>query len=132
MWLHSHTPPTGHLAHNPGMCPDWKLNLQPFASQSDAQSPEPHQPEPSVLILTYQIILDLTINFDLCQSFCSTILNSISLKKTDPLNLFLSVFLYYLLFSLKYFPVHILFFSNALQQFLFLCLGYLVFLFYRL
>ena len=22
----SHTPPTGDLAHNPGMCPDWESN----------------------------------------------------------------------------------------------------------
>ena len=22
----SHRPPTGDLAHNPGMCPDWKFN----------------------------------------------------------------------------------------------------------
>ena len=22
----SHAPPTGHLARNPGMCPDWELN----------------------------------------------------------------------------------------------------------
>ena len=28
----SHVPPTGDLAHNPGMCPDWELNWQPFAS----------------------------------------------------------------------------------------------------
>ena len=25
--------PTGDLACNPGMCPDWKLNWQPFGSQ---------------------------------------------------------------------------------------------------
>ena len=30
----SHAPPTGDLAHNPGMCPDWELNQRPFASQS--------------------------------------------------------------------------------------------------
>ena len=23
----SHTPPTGDLAHNLGLCPDWELNL---------------------------------------------------------------------------------------------------------
>ena len=28
----SHTPPTGDLACNPVMCPDWKLNQQPFGS----------------------------------------------------------------------------------------------------
>ena len=26
----SHAPPTGDLTHNPGMCPDWELNQQPF------------------------------------------------------------------------------------------------------
>ena len=29
----SHVVPTGDLACNPGMCPDWELNWQPFASQ---------------------------------------------------------------------------------------------------
>ena len=38
-------PPTGDLTHNPGMCPDWELNsLEPFGSQTGAQSTEPHQP----------------------------------------------------------------------------------------
>ena len=40
----SRTPPTGDPAHNPGMCPDWELNQQPFGSQAGAQSTEPHQP----------------------------------------------------------------------------------------
>ena len=40
----SHTPTTGDLAHNPGMYPDWELNQQPFGSQADAHSAEPHQP----------------------------------------------------------------------------------------
>ena len=26
----SHMPPTGDLAHNPGMYPDWEVNWQPF------------------------------------------------------------------------------------------------------
>ena len=26
----SHAPPTGDLAHNPGMCPDWELNRWPL------------------------------------------------------------------------------------------------------
>ena len=38
------TPPTGDLAHNPGMCPDWELNWQPFGLQASTQSTEPHQP----------------------------------------------------------------------------------------
>ena len=32
--LASHMPPTGDLAHNPGMCPDWKSNWRPFDSQA--------------------------------------------------------------------------------------------------
>ena len=36
--------PSVDLARNPRMCPDWELNQRPFASQSGAQSPEPHQP----------------------------------------------------------------------------------------
>ena len=40
----SRTPPTGHLARNPGMCPDRESNRQPFGSQASAQSTEPHNP----------------------------------------------------------------------------------------
>ena len=40
----SHTPPTGDLAHNPGMCPDWESNQQAFGFQAGTQSTEPHQP----------------------------------------------------------------------------------------
>ena len=40
----SYAPPTGDLASNPGMCPDWESNQQPFVSQAGAQSTEPHQP----------------------------------------------------------------------------------------
>ena len=36
--------PYWDLACNPGMCPDWELNQQPFGSQACAQSTEPHQP----------------------------------------------------------------------------------------
>ena len=31
------TPSVGDLAHNPGMRPDWELNLQPFDSQANTQ-----------------------------------------------------------------------------------------------
>ena len=40
----SHMPPVGNLACNPGMCPDWESNQQPFSSQASARSTEPHQP----------------------------------------------------------------------------------------
>ena len=42
--LVSHAPPTGDLACNPGICPDWGSNQQPFVSQAGSQSAEPHQP----------------------------------------------------------------------------------------
>ena len=43
LFVASHRPPTGDLAHNPGMCPDWESNLRPFHLQVSAQSTEPHQ-----------------------------------------------------------------------------------------
>ena len=43
----SHVPPTGDLACNPVMCPDWESNLQPFGSQAGTQSIEPYQPGPN-------------------------------------------------------------------------------------
>ena len=42
----SHVPPTGDLACNPGMCPDWESNQWSFALQSCTQSTEPHQMGP--------------------------------------------------------------------------------------
>ena len=47
----SGTPPTGHLAHNPGMCPDWEWNQRPLGSQACAQFVEPHQPGLKLCIL---------------------------------------------------------------------------------
>ena len=40
----SHMAPSGDLACNPGMCPDWESNWRPFASRGSAQSTELHQP----------------------------------------------------------------------------------------
>ena len=37
-------PPTGDLACNPGMGPDWESDRRPFGWQASAQSTEPHQP----------------------------------------------------------------------------------------
>ena len=45
----SHTPPTGNLACNPGMCPDWELTGWPCGSQASAESTEPHQPGPGFM-----------------------------------------------------------------------------------
>ena len=49
----SHVPPTRDLAHNPGMCPDWESNQQPFDFQACTQSTEPHQPR-QLLYFFYQ------------------------------------------------------------------------------
>ena len=43
MYGSSCVPPTGDLAHDPGMCPDWESNQWPFGSQSQPQSTETHQ-----------------------------------------------------------------------------------------
>ena len=40
----THMPPTGDLAYNPGMCPDWELNQQPLGLQAGTQFTESHQP----------------------------------------------------------------------------------------
>ena len=42
----SHTPPTGDLAYNPGMCTDQESSQQPFSSQANTQSTEAPQPGP--------------------------------------------------------------------------------------
>ena len=43
-WVASHMPPSEDVAYNPGMCPEWESNQQPFGSQASTQSTEPHQP----------------------------------------------------------------------------------------
>ena len=47
--------PTGDLAHNPGMCPDWESNQLPFGSHASAPSTKPHQP--AVCICLYHYII---------------------------------------------------------------------------
>ena len=42
--------PTGDLARNPGMCPDWESNQRPFGLQANIQSSEPHHPGPKTII----------------------------------------------------------------------------------
>ena len=52
----SHVSPTGDLACNPGMCPDWESNQPPFALQAHAQSTELHQPGLNFLIEFYNLL----------------------------------------------------------------------------
>ena len=40
----SRASPTGDLAGNLGMCPDWESNQWPFGLQAHAQSTELHKP----------------------------------------------------------------------------------------
>ena len=51
-----YTPPTGYLAHNPGMCPEWKSNRRPSGLQASAQSTEPHQPGLEIKFLIMRIV----------------------------------------------------------------------------
>ena len=44
--------PTGELASNPGMNPDWESNQGPFGSQAHTKSIEPHQPGQGLPYLT--------------------------------------------------------------------------------
>ena len=46
----SHEPPTGDLAHNPGVCPDWESNWRPLGLKAGTQSAEPHLPGQNFLI----------------------------------------------------------------------------------
>ena len=57
----SRMPPTGDLAHNPGMCPDWELNLWPFGLQACPQSTEPHQPGLWILLFKYTNLMFLQL-----------------------------------------------------------------------
>ena len=51
----SRAPPTGDLAHNLGVYPDWELNQRPFGSHASAQSMEPHQPGPHHLFTSLYV-----------------------------------------------------------------------------
>ena len=42
--LASHAPPSGDLAYNPGLCPDWGIRLLTLWFAAVAQSTEPHWP----------------------------------------------------------------------------------------
>ena len=47
----SRMPPTRELAHNPGMCPDWKLNQRPCRPQDNTQPTESHRSGQSQVFL---------------------------------------------------------------------------------
>ena len=62
----SRTPPTGDLACNPGLCPDWESNWQPFGSQAGPQPTEPHHPG---LLLFFLIVVKIHIRFAILTIF---------------------------------------------------------------
>ena len=75
----SHLPPTGDLAHNPGMCPDWESNLLPFGSQSSAQSTEPHHPGLIVISISNPLIFPFVPEWVLtCFDYQSLMSNRLS------------------------------------------------------
>ena len=49
----SWVPPTGDLALNLGMCPDWESNRWPFCLQGGTQSTEPHLPGPASFCFSF-------------------------------------------------------------------------------
>ena len=57
--------PTGGQACNPGMCPDWESNQQPFGSwvpQASTQSIEPHHPGQNIFIVYIILHLEMAIS----------------------------------------------------------------------
>ena len=53
----SPAPHTGDLTYNPGMCPDWDSNRQPFGSQAGTQSIEPHQPGSDTCFFLFHLLV---------------------------------------------------------------------------
>ena len=68
--------PTGDLTHNPGMCPDWELNWQPFGSQP-ALNPLSYSSQGPTYFLRAGLLcfhLGLYVVFIECvQKFCALI-----------------------------------------------------------
>ena len=84
----SQVPPTGDLAYNPGMCPDWEQNQQPFGSQAGTQSTEPYQPGPLSYISRFLYLEIFFCRNHMCSSNFSLVnfINlSLSLYKILPL-----------------------------------------------
>ena len=80
-------PPTGDLACNPGMCPDWELNQLLFGSQVHAQSTEPHQPGLKLYIYSHAYHnFGIQINICFGVPFSKTSLNEFFYSKSWSLN----------------------------------------------
>ena len=53
--MRDHTSPTGDLACNPGMCPDWELNQQPFGHRRAALNPLGHTSQGLFIFFLYHL-----------------------------------------------------------------------------
>ena len=73
--------PTGDLACNPGMCPDWEWYRRPFASQAGTQSTELHQPG---LIFIFLILYKNAFFQGCTLEFTKDFIYAISLSTQQP------------------------------------------------
>ena len=73
VWLPLLCPALGNLACNPGMCPDWEWNQQPFGSQAGTQSTEPQPARAELLIfvsfVSFRIYITKMLIFTLMLQF---------------------------------------------------------------
>ena len=63
----SHTPPTGDLAHNPGIALDQELNQRHFDLQASTQSTEPQQPGQNNILLKTMTGIPPCPNYKACK-----------------------------------------------------------------
>ena len=71
----SHMSPTEDLACNPGTCPEWETNRQPFSTQASTHSTEPHWPGLSEDInLKCASACTVSVSSDLMYSVCVCVL----------------------------------------------------------
>ena len=66
VWLPLTWPPTGDLAHNPGMCPGWESNWRPFGLQVGTQSTESHQPGQLVYFKCQNEVFSCSYQMGIC------------------------------------------------------------------
>ena len=69
----SHMSPTGGLACNPGICPDWESNQRALALQGGTQSTEPHQPGQGYIFWVMNSSLTIFVPFQYCTDVWSTL-----------------------------------------------------------
>ena len=62
----SHVSPTGELACNPDMCPDWESNQRHFGLQASTQSTEPHQLGLIIVLICISIVINDIENLFIC------------------------------------------------------------------